>query len=170
LSDTITLTGVVGSEPRAVTTNEGLAITSFRLASSQRRFDRGQDKWIDGDTNWYTVTAFRQLAANTAVSVKKGDRVVVSGRLKIREWTAGDKKGTNVDIEADALGHDLSWGTAAFSRGAGATTQAATASNSEFPSVAEVEAIVIGSPDPSSAPELSTAGDDGKAADIEAPF
>jgi single-strand DNA-binding protein len=144
LSDTITLTGLVGSEPRVVTTAEGLAITSFRLASSQRRFDRGQDKWVDGDTNWYTVTTFRQLAANSAVSVKKGDRVVVSGRLKIREWSAGEKKGTNVDVEAEALGHDLSWGTAAFSRNAGSATQAPTAIVSEFPTSAQLEAIVEG--------------------------
>ncbi|MDQ1543285.1 MAG: single-strand DNA-binding protein [Actinomycetota bacterium] len=116
MSDIITLTGVVATIPRAITTSEGLAITSFRLASTQRRFDRAQEKWVDGDTNWYTVTTFRQLAANAAVSVKKGERVVVTGRLRIRDWESGDKAGTNIDVEADAIGHDLSWGTAAFSR------------------------------------------------------
>jgi single-strand DNA-binding protein len=121
LSDIITLTGIVGTEPRVVTTGEGLAITSFRLASTQRRFDRGQEKWVDGETNWYTITTFRQLAANSAVSVKKGERILVTGRLRIREWENGGKSGTNIDIEAESLGHDLSWGTAAFSRGAGST-------------------------------------------------
>lgn len=121
MSDTITLTGIVGTEPRALTTNEGLAITSFRLASTQRRFDRATEKWVDGDTNWYTITAFRQLATNAAVSVKKGERILVTGRLRIRDWSAGGKSGINIDIEADSLGHDLSWGTAAFSRGAGST-------------------------------------------------
>jgi single-strand DNA-binding protein len=116
MSDIITLTGVVATIPRAITTSEGLAITSFRLASTQRRFDRAQEKWVDGDTNWYTVTTFRQLAANAAVSVKKGERVVVTGRLRIRDWESGDKAGTNIDVEAEAIGHDLSWGTAAFSR------------------------------------------------------
>lgn len=121
MSDTITLTGIVGTEPRAVTTHEGLAITSFRLASTQRRFDKSREKWIDGETNWYTVTSFRQLATNSAVSVKKGERILVTGKLRIREWENSGKTGTNIDIEADALGHDLSWGTAAFSRGAGST-------------------------------------------------
>jgi single-strand DNA-binding protein len=134
-----------------VTTPEGLAITSFRLASSQRRFDRAQEKWVEGDTNWYTVTTFRQLAANAAVSIKKGERVVVTGRLKVRDWQAGGKRGVNVDVEADALGHDLSWGTAAFSRGAGAaaseaTAPAAPAAASAFPTEAELEAIVEGAP------------------------
>jgi single-strand DNA-binding protein len=121
LSDMITLTGIVGTEPRAVTTAEGLAITSFRLASTQRRFDKAQEKWVDGETNWYSITTFRQLATNSAVSIKKGERVVVTGRLRIREWENAGKTGTNIDIEADALGHDLSWGTANFSRGAGGT-------------------------------------------------
>ena len=116
MTDSITITGLVATEPRHIVTNEGLTISSFRLASAQRRFDRTQEKWIDVDTNWYTITAFRQLGVNCAVSIKKGDRVVVSGRLRIREWENGERTGTTVDIEADSLGHDLSWGTSAFSR------------------------------------------------------
>jgi single-strand DNA-binding protein len=94
----------------------GLAITSFRLASSQRRFDRGQQKWIDADTNWYTVSAFRGLASNAAVSIVKGDRVVVTGRLRIRDWENTDRSGTTVEIEADTIGHDMFWGTSQFTR------------------------------------------------------
>ena len=165
MSDNITLTGFVASEPRSVTTAEGLAITSFRLASNQRRFDKSQEKWIDGDTNWYTVSTFRQLAANAAVSLNKGERVVVTGRLRVRDWEAGGKKGINVEVEADALGHDLSWGTAAFSRGAGAATSdpavSSAAAPAEFPTAAELEAIVDGSPAPT--PEA-------KRADLETPF
>jgi single-strand DNA-binding protein len=116
MSDTLALTGLVATTPRHLTTAEGLAITSFRLASSQRRFDRGQQKWIDADTNWYTVSAFRALAANTAVSVVKGDRVIVTGRLRIRDWENTDRSGTTVEIEADTIGHDMFWGTSQFTR------------------------------------------------------
>ena len=116
MTDSITLTGFVGSDPKHFVTSEGLAITSFRLASSQRRFDRSKNAWVDGDTNWYSVTAFRQLANNTFGSVQKGNAVVVTGRLRVRVWEAGGRKGINVDVEADAIGHDLTWGTAAFSR------------------------------------------------------
>ncbi len=125
MTDTITLTGLVATDPRHVVTSEGLAITSFRLASTQRRFDRSQAKWIDGDTNWYTITTFRQLAMNSAGSVKKGERVVVTGRLRIREWQSGERTGLNIDVEADALGHDLAWGTSTFSRSISATTASA---------------------------------------------
>jgi single-strand DNA-binding protein len=110
MTDSITVTGVVGSDPRLHVTTQGLAITSFRLASTRRYFDRAKGTWEDGETNWYTVSGFRQLAHNTAASVLKGERVVVHGRLRQRAWESGEKSGTAVEIEADAIGHDLSWG------------------------------------------------------------
>ncbi|MFD3444191.1 single-stranded DNA-binding protein [Microbacteriaceae bacterium 4G12] len=116
MSDTITLIGFVATAPRHLITGEGLPITSFRLASTQRRYDRRTAEWVDGETNWYTVTGFRQLAVHTAASVAKGDRVIVTGRLRIRDWSSGERSGTTIEVEAEALGHDLSWGTAAFTR------------------------------------------------------
>ncbi len=116
MSDTITITGLVATAARHLVTAEGLPITSFRLASTQRRFDRTTQKWVDGDTNWYSVVAFRQLAINAASSINKGDRVVVTGRLRVREWDTGERKGLNVDVEAESLGHDLLWGTSSFNR------------------------------------------------------
>ena len=122
MPDAITLTGLVATRPRHLVTSEGLPITSFRLASTQRRFDRSQEKWIDGETNWYTVTAFRQLALNSNASVEKGQRVIVTGRLKIRDWENGEKSGTTIEIEAESIGHDLGWGTASFTRSVSAAT------------------------------------------------
>ena len=111
MTDSITVTGVVGSDPRLHVTTQGLAIASFRLASTRRYFDRTKGTWEDGETNWYTVSGFRQLAHNTMASVQKGQRVVVHGRLRVRAWDNGEKNGTSIEIEADTIGHDLSWGT-----------------------------------------------------------
>ena len=116
MSDHLTITGLVATPPRHIITSEGLPITSFRLASTQRRFDRSKEKWIDGETNWYTITAFRQLAIHAAGSIEKGQRVVLSGRLRIRDWENGERTGTTIDIEAESLGHDLAWGTSVFTR------------------------------------------------------
>lgn len=121
MTDNITLTGLVATTPRHLTTSEGLAITSFRLASSQRRFDRPSNRWVDGDTNWYTVSTFRALAENAAASVSKGDRVVVSGKLRIRDWENTDRSGTTVEVEAETLGHDLSWGISTYTRNSSST-------------------------------------------------
>ena len=114
--DTLSVSGIVATTPRHIVTSEGLAIKSFRLASTQRRFDKGQAQWVDIDTNWYTVVAFRQLALNAHTSLNKGDRVVATGRVKVRNWESEDKSGTAIEIEADALGHDLLWGTSSFER------------------------------------------------------
>jgi single-strand DNA-binding protein len=116
MSEALSVTGLVATTPRHLVTQDGLPITSFRLASSQRRFDRNQNKWIDGETNWFTVTAFRQLAINSSTSINKGDRVAVNGKLRVRDWDNGERAGTSVEIEADSLGHDLSWGNSVFTR------------------------------------------------------
>ena len=159
MTDTITLTGLVATEPRHIVTNEGLTISSFRLASAQRRFDRAQEKWIDVDTNWYTITAFRQLGVNCAGSLSKGDRVVVTGRLKIREWQNGERTGTTVDIEADAIGHDLSWGTSIFSRTISSSRSTSTAETPEV-EVATTEAWSTGSLDTADDASDDNASDD----------
>lgn len=49
MTDTISLSGLVATHPKVVTTAEGLSITSFRLASTQRRYDRAKQSWVDGD-------------------------------------------------------------------------------------------------------------------------
>jgi len=116
MTDNVTLTGLVATTPRHIVPSDGLAIPSFRLACSQRRYDRVQQRWVDADTNWYTVSMFRNLALNSALSIQKGDRVIVVGRLRIRDWETSARSGTTVEVEADAIGHDLSWGTTTYTR------------------------------------------------------
>ena len=116
MTENVTVAGTVATEVKHTVTAEGLEISSFRLASNHRRFDRTEQKWVDAETNWFSVTAFRQFAANVHASIEKGQRVVVSGRLRVREWTSGEKTGHDVEIVAEALGHDLAWGTTQFTR------------------------------------------------------
>jgi single-strand DNA-binding protein len=120
--NTVTAAGIVATTPRHVQTDEGLDITSFRLASNRRRYDDELQQWVDVDTNWYTVVAFRALAANAEKSLRKGDRVVVSGRVRIRDWEHDSGSGTSVEVEADALGHDLLWGTTTYTRSSAGDT------------------------------------------------
>lgn len=114
MKDTIAVTGNIATTPEHRRTEGGLTITSFRLASSDRRFDRERSEWVDGPTNFYTVSAFRGLGENAFASLRIGERVIVTGKLKIREWENETRKGTAVEIDADALGHDLRWGTTTF--------------------------------------------------------
>lgn len=116
MTDTITVAGLIATPIKNTTTADGLEISSFRLASNSRRFDRATQSWVDGETNWFSVTTFRHLAGNVRASLDKGHRVVVSGRLRVREWRDGEKQGREVEIVADALGPDLAWGRAQYTR------------------------------------------------------
>ena len=116
MSDTYSVMGLVATTPRHLVTQDGLPITSFRLASSFRKYDRVKNKWVDAETNWFTVTSFRQLAVNTSTSISTGDRVLVIGKLRVRDWDNGERAGTSVEVEAESIGHDLDWGSSRFVR------------------------------------------------------
>ncbi|WNF27079.1 single-stranded DNA-binding protein [Streptomyces sp. C11-1] len=113
-----TLVTLVGNAATAVefreTATGGMA--RFRFAVTPRRWDREKQLWADGHTSFYTVWAWRALAVNLAGSVSVGEPLLVHGRLKVREEEQGGQRRTFVDVEAVAVGHDLSRGTAAFRR------------------------------------------------------
>jgi len=115
--DTITITGNVATPPERKRTSTGVAITTFRVASGQRKYDRAAGAWSDAGTNWYTVSVFRTLADHAYESLQKGDRVILTGRLRLRDWDNGTRRGTAIEIDADAIGHDLLWGTTTFVKG-----------------------------------------------------
>ncbi|MEO7006628.1 MAG: single-stranded DNA-binding protein [Terrimesophilobacter sp.] len=119
MNDTITLAGLVATPPHQRAMSGNHPVITFRLLSSQSHFDRVKGVWIDDDPNWYTVSAFRQLAVNVLESVTKGDRVIVVGRLRIHDWEASGRSGTSIDLNADSVGHDLCFGRTSYSRVAG---------------------------------------------------
>ncbi|MDH6127823.1 single-stranded DNA-binding protein [Kitasatospora sp. GP82] len=110
----VTMVGNVASTVSYAETPAGVPVANFRMAATERRYDRSAGDWVDGDTNWVTVVAWRWLAANVVSSLSKGDPVVVSGRLRIREWGEEGKRRSAVEIDARVVGHDLARGTAAF--------------------------------------------------------
>lgn len=112
----ITLVGNIATPPQLKTLPSGLTITTFRLGSSQRRFDQQSGGWVDGERSFFTVSAYRRLAEHVHRSLTKGDRVVLTGRVKVREWENDSGKGTAVEIDAEAIGPDLMWGTTVFQR------------------------------------------------------
>ncbi|MEU8978559.1 single-stranded DNA-binding protein [Streptomyces sp. NPDC058467] len=92
------------------------ASARFRLAVTSRYWDREKSAWTDGHTNFFTVWANRALATNVGASVSVGDPVIVQGRLKVRTEQRDGQSWTSADIDAVAIGHDLSRGTSAFRR------------------------------------------------------
>lgn len=111
----VTVVGWAASNPREVV-GQGVAFTSFRVATTPRWYDARQGAWADGRTEWFTVKAFREAAFNIAASVHKGQPVIVHGRLRTEEWVGENGPRTASVIDASAVGHDLMRGTAVFAR------------------------------------------------------
>ena len=109
MSEHLAVRGLIATTPRHIVSGDGLDIVSFRLVSASRRFDAESGSWKDDQTNWFTVSAFRKLAVNSASALKKGDRIMALGRLKIRDWDNGERSGTAVEIDADSIGLDLNF-------------------------------------------------------------
>lgn len=112
----ITLQGWLGGAA-SLREASGVPVASFRIGCTPRRFHRARQEWIDEETQWYTVTAWRALAENCARSLHKGDPIVVHGRLSHRTYQ--NKDGIDVvslEIDAVAVGHDLNRGSTFFTK------------------------------------------------------
>lgn len=112
----VTLTGNVAAPPRQHTFPDGSRVTSLRVATTSRFYDRERQQWCDGETTYFGVRCFRGLADNVAQSIRAGQPVVVQGRLRIREFVHGGERRFMPEVEAGSLGHDLRWGLGSFSR------------------------------------------------------
>jgi single-strand DNA-binding protein len=124
----LTVVGHVGTDVDHRKVGESTDLSTFRLATTPRRFDRDQKAYVDGTTTWFTVQCWRQLAVHVRDSIRRGDPVVVVGRLKTEEWTKDDVRHTRQYLEATSVGHDLSRGVSTFTKAPRrAETQAADA-------------------------------------------
>lgn len=105
------ITGYAGTD---VEVRGGGAVSSFRLASTPRVRTKGE--WGDGHTTWIEVSCFRLLAEHVAVSVRRGDPVVVVGRLRTTSWEKDGQTHERLVLEAETVGHDLTRGISMFRR------------------------------------------------------
>lgn len=105
--DVITVVGRLGGDP-SLKSVRGDRVAEFRVASKARR--KEGDDYVDGHTNWYSVEAWGDFALHVAASLRKGDLVVVLGKLKVEQWESGERRGTSVKIRADHVGHTLRTG------------------------------------------------------------
>ncbi len=107
----ITVVGNVGAPPRTRVLASGAVVTDFRIASTPRRVDRGSGVWSDGETIWFGVSCWRQLAENVVSCVRTGDRVVVTGHLRAHTWrTEQGEERSRLEVDAQTVAFDLSRG------------------------------------------------------------
>jgi single-strand DNA-binding protein len=104
-------TGNLTDDPELRFTPQGTAVANFRLAVTPRV--KEGDTWKDGQTSFYRIVAWRQLAENVAESLGKSDRALVTGTLRTNAWeTPEGEKRSVVEVQADEVGPSLRWATA----------------------------------------------------------
>lgn len=142
---TITMIGNLADDPELRFTPSGVAVAKFRMAMTPRDKAAGGTEWKDGEPLWMSVTCWRSLGENVAESLIRGMRVVVHGRLKSRtyETTAGEKR-TVTELEAEAVGPELTWATAKVQRksrsdGEGSSSRAAAPAREAAPAKASAD-------------------------------
>ncbi len=114
----VSLVGYVASEPNYLKVGDNqIPKLTMRVSWTNRRRDSATGEWVDGNTSFVTVICWRQLAENLSTCLRKGDPVLVRGRLDVRSFTGRDgQRRTAVDVDANALGPDLNRGVAGFRR------------------------------------------------------
>jgi single-strand DNA-binding protein len=104
----ITVVGNLVDDPELRFTPAGQPVARFRVASTPRFRDNATGEWKDGDSLFLTCNVWRQAAENVAESLQRGMRVIVSGRLRQRQYeTKEGEKRTVYEVEVDDVGPSL---------------------------------------------------------------
>jgi single-strand DNA-binding protein len=139
------LTGYMANEPKFKKVAGDVSSATLRVAYTARWQDRETGQWADGKTTFVNVRCWRQLADNVAICLRKGEPVLVMGRLRIRTYDdAEGKPRTAVEIEAKSVGHDLTRGMAHFLR----ANRSAGRRSAEAPGEHDVDGLDPGVPEP----------------------
>jgi single-strand DNA-binding protein len=112
----ITVVGNLTDDPELRFVPSGAACAKFRVASTPRTLDKASGEWRDGEPLFLACTVWRQMAENVAESLKRGARVIVSGRLKQRSYEKDGEKRTVFELEVDEVGPSLKYATAKVQR------------------------------------------------------
>lgn len=111
---TITVTGNLTRDPELRYTAGGVGVVSVGIAHNRRWQQNGE--WQE-KTSFFNVSAFGQLAENVAQSVRRGDRILVTGRLEQRDYETNDgEKRSVLEIVADDVAPSLTYATCSVER------------------------------------------------------
>jgi len=110
----ITVQGTVATAP-VLTRQEGKKpYCRFRVAASYGQMVSGS--WVNYDTLWFTAKAWGDLAEHLAQSFKRGDPVILCGRLGEDHWMRSGQRVSSMVLHLHCAGHDLTRGEAHYTK------------------------------------------------------
>lgn len=107
---TLAFEGTITKDPVLAFTAGGIAVATFNVAVNERKKDE-TGKYVNGDASYYTCNVWRTQAENVVESLKKGDTVVVVGKVKMKSWEKEGVKRSSAEVEVDSVGISLRWET-----------------------------------------------------------
>lgn len=106
----ITLVGNLVDAPELRYTAGGASVANFVVASTPRMFRNGE--WTDGETLFLRCTVWREQAEHVTDALGKGDRVVVTGKLRMHSYTKDDERRTSIELDVEEVGASLRYASA----------------------------------------------------------
>jgi single-strand DNA-binding protein len=164
------VTGYVATDPKVTWTRDGTCRASMRVAWTPRAISKTTGEWTDQQTSFVSVVCFRKVAEHAAVCVHRGDPIMLSGTLQVREYEdqAGVRR-NSVDVVATSLGHDISRGLSHYSK----ALRHAGQSHEDNRSAAERNPlpgdVAAGRADPDDEADLADPDDEPDLADLATP-
>jgi single-strand DNA-binding protein len=131
---TLTITGSLTADPELRFTPSGIAVANFTVASNARRFDKATNGYVDVEPIFLRCTAWRTLAENTAESLTRGARVIVTGNLRSNSYeTREGEKRTSLELTVTELGASLLWATVKVTKADRASAASTSAADGDEP-------------------------------------
>lgn len=135
----ITIVGNLTSDPELRFTPSGQAVANVSVVVNTRKYNKQTQEWTDGEPTFWRCNIWRQYAENVAESLRRGMRVILSGRIETRSWEdrqTGEKRTAN-EIVVDEIGASLAYAMVTVNKverkSAGNSTQSGPADDDEPP-------------------------------------
>lgn len=99
----ITAEGTLVGDPELRFTPAGIPVTKYRIACNERIYDKHTGQWRDGTTTYLTGSVWRELGETVAAELHKGDHILVTGSLRMREWEQDGTRRVEYEIDTAAI-------------------------------------------------------------------
>ncbi|MCF2707174.1 single-stranded DNA-binding protein [Arcanobacterium haemolyticum] len=128
----ITIVGNLTGDPELRYVSSGTPVASFTVASTPRTQNRQTGQWEDGEAMFVRCSVWREYAENVAESLSKGMRVVVTGRMTVRNYEYNGERRTSIELQVDEIGPSLRYARAQVTRTTSSNNGASSYNNNNY--------------------------------------